>query len=125
MPDGPDPDTQPLQAAGGPATGWVLGGRYRVLHRIGSGGMAEVFRAHDELLDRDVAVKVFRTLLDDPDSTRNGAARRELELQTLARLNHPHLITLYDGSVAGDGPAYLVLELVAGPDLASRLADGP
>jgi hypothetical protein len=102
----------------------VLGGRYRVLERVGLGGMAEVFRAHDELLDRDVAVKVFRTLLNDPDGNTNGPARRELELQALARLNHPNLITLYDGSVAGDGPAYLVLEFVDGPDLATKLSEG-
>src|SRR4051812_5449081 len=105
--------------------GWLLGGRYRVLERVGRGGMAEVFRAHDELLDRDVAVKVFRTLLDDPDGATNGPARRELELQVMAGLNHPNLITLYDGSVTGDGPPYLVLEYVDGADLASRLTDGP
>jgi serine/threonine protein kinase len=124
VPDGFEPDTQPMPAQQ-PATGWVLGGRYRVEQRVGSGGMAEVFRAHDELLDRDVAVKVFRSLLDDPDGSTNGEARRELELQALAQLNHPNLITLYDGYVGGDGPAYLVLEFVDGPDLSSRLADGP
>jgi serine/threonine protein kinase len=123
--DGGDADTRPLQpAAGPPADGWVLGGRYRVLDRVGAGGMAEVFRARDELLDRPVAVKVFKTLLDDPDGD-NAAERRELELQAMARLNHPNLVTLYDGSVDGSGPAYLVLEYVDGPDLASRLADGP
>jgi hypothetical protein len=86
--------------------------------------MAEVFRAHDELLDRDVAVKVFKTGMDGDDDT-HGEVRRELELQSLARLSHPHLITLFDGSVVGEGPAYLVLELVHGPDLASRLRGGP
>jgi serine/threonine protein kinase len=126
VPDGLDPDTQPMPVTvGAPAAGWVLGGRYRVVSRVGAGGMAEVFRAHDDLLDRDVAVKAFRTELDDPDGSTNGPARRELELQALAKLNHPNLITLYDGSVAGDGPAYLVLEFVDGPDLASRLKDGP
>ena len=65
MPDVPELDTRPLGATGG--DGWLLAGRYRMLDRVGVGGMAEVFRAHDELLDRDVAVKVFRTLLDDPD----------------------------------------------------------
>jgi hypothetical protein len=123
--DAGDADTRPLHpAAGLPADGWVLGGRYRVLARVGAGGMSEVFRAHDQLLDRDVAVKVFKTLLDDPDAD-NVAERRELELQAMARLNHPNLVTLYDGSVGGDGPAYLVLEFVDGPDLATRLADGP
>src|SRR3954470_9082641 len=115
-----------MQVAGGaPGGGWLLGGRYRVLEWVGAGGMAEVFRAHDELLDRDVAVKVFRTLLDDPDGATNGPARRELQPQGMAGLNHPNLITLYDGSVTGDGPPYLVLEYVDGPDLASRLTDGP
>ena len=53
----------------------MLGGRYRVLDRIGSGGMAEVFRAHDEMLDRDVAIKVFRTGVDESgDTARRGPA---------------------------------------------------
>ena len=104
-------------------TGWLLDGRYRVLSRLGSGGVAEVFRAHDELLDRDVAVKVFRTLAEDPDL--KGEQRRSRELQCLAQLSHPNLITLLDGSLPADGPAYLVLELVPGSDLAARLHDGP
>ena len=104
---------------------WVLGGRYRVLDRLGQGGMAEVFRAHDELLDRDVAVKVFRTAPQAGEGDTQAEVRRELELQSLARLSHPNLITLFDGSVTGDGPGYLVLELVQGADLATRLHDGP
>lgn len=104
-------------------TGWLLDGRYRVVSRLGTGGVAEVFRAHDELLDRDVAVKVFRTMADDPDL--NGDQRRWRELECLARLSHPNLITLFDGSLPADGPAYLVLELVPGSDLAARLHDGP
>src|SRR4051794_13658433 len=126
VPHGDEVDTRPQQAVGGgPADGWVLGGRYRIVDRIGVGGMAEAFRAHDELLDRDVAVKVFRTQMDDPDSSQNAATRRELELQAMARLNHPNLVTLFDGSVAGDGPPYLVLEYVPGPNLATRLRSGP
>jgi serine/threonine protein kinase len=119
-------DSEPAAGNQPGGSGWVLGGRYRVLSRIGRGGMAEVFRAHDDLLDRDVAVKVFRALDGlDPDSSTNGAVRRDLELRALAQLNHPNLITLYDGSLSGDGPAFLVLELVHGSDLAARLADGP
>jgi serine/threonine protein kinase len=102
-----------------------LSGRYRVLDRLGQGGMADVFRAHDELLDRDVAVKVFRTVPQVGDVDTQAELRRELELQSLAQLSHPNLTTLFDGSVSGDGPGYLVLELVRGADLATRLHDGP
>ena len=116
----PAPDPQP--------DGWLLAERYRVLDRIGSGGMAEVFRARDELLAREVAVKVFRRELDPADSA-GGAQRQEIELQVLAQLSHPNLITLFDGRIAdADGPneqAYLVMELINGPSLAARLADGP
>ena len=108
-----------------PEAPWVLGGRYRVVDRLGQGGMADVFRAHDELLDRDVAVKVFRTPPQVGDVDTQAELRRELELQSLAQLSHPNLTTLFDGSVSGDGPGYLVLELVPGSDLATRLHDGP
>ena len=105
--------------------GWLLGGRYRVIDRIGAGGMAEVFRAHDQLLARDVAVKVFRAHTD-PDEATGGVQRQELELQTLARLSHPNLITLFDGSIGSDGePAFLVMELISGPSLAAQIAQSP
>ena len=100
-----------------------MGGRYRVVKRIGAGGMAEVFRAHDELLARDVAVKVFRTLPVTPDSS-TGIERQQVELHALARLNHPNLITLFDGAINNtDGPAFLVMELINGPSLSARIAD--
>jgi serine/threonine protein kinase len=117
-------DTQPLAVAGRADHGWVVDGRYRVLERLGLGGTADVFRAHDEVLGRDVAVKVFRTaLVDDPDG--HGAQRRELELQSLARLSHPNLVTLFDGDARPGVQPYLALELVPGADLATRLHDGP
>jgi serine/threonine protein kinase len=120
------PPPQPGSAPTSPDTNpvWRLGGRYRVTGRIGAGGMADVFRAHDELLERDVAVKVFRTAYSTPD-TASGVERQRAELHALARLNHPSLITLFDGSVAAeDGPAYLVMELVDGPSLAERISAG-
>ena len=103
---------------------WRVAERYRVLGRIGSGGMADVVRAHDELLDRDVAVKVFRSVPTTPD-TATGVERQQAELRALARLNHPNLTVLYDGSIIGqNGPAYLVMELIEGGSLAEAIADG-
>ena len=118
-------DTQAIPTQPVPTAEWRLAGRYRVIERVGSGGMAEVFRAHDELLGRDVAVKVFRSLVE-ADAKQDGRARQELELQALARLNHPNLITLFDASLSGGtGPGFLVMELVDGPSLGARLAQGP
>ncbi len=118
----PDDDVTAPQQPAAP-DGWVLGDRYRVLGRIGVGGMAEVFRAHDQLLDREVAVKVFRAQAPTP-GTEGGPERQETELRVLARLNHPNLITLFDGTLSGSH-AYLVMELIDGPSLSARLAQGP
>jgi len=116
---------EPAATTSEPASGgWLIAGRYRVCDRLGSGAMADVYRAHDETLDRDVAIKVFRAVMDDGDTA--GTARRELELQALARLSHPNLITLFDGNVSEEqGPAFLALELVDGPTLAALLQQGP
>ena len=97
MPAEPPP-TQGMPTSPEGAGGWRLGDRYLVTGRIGAGGMAEVFRAHDEMLARDVAVKVFRAASTAADTTA-GLERQRAELLALAQLNHPHLITLYDGSV--------------------------
>jgi serine/threonine protein kinase len=86
--------------------------------------MAEVFRATDLLLGRDVAVKVFRSVSGNDDDSTAGADRQERELQALARLSHPNLITLFDASIT-DTPPYLVMELVEGPNLSARIAQGP
>ena len=130
----PGPRTEAISAVGPPdppepaetrPAGWLLGGRYRIHERIGAGGMAEVFRATDELLARDVAVKVFRHHID-PDNSAGGPQRQSVELQALARLSHPNLITLFDGSIGEGGePAFLVMELVHGPSLAARIAEAP
>ena len=108
-----------------PVTGAVLGGRYRLLERIGRGGMADVFAAEDVLLTRRVAVKIFRFDLCTDDELR----RVQAEMQTLAALHHPGLVTVFDaGTVHEAGSAdelaspYLVMELVNGPNLGQRLA---
>ncbi|WP_183098203.1 serine/threonine-protein kinase, partial [Nocardioides pelophilus] len=102
----------------------VLNDRYELHGLIGRGGMAEVYRGFDRLLSREVAVKVMLTALQSDVDRR----RFESETQLLASLNDPHLVTLLDAGVdeAGGSPRpWLVMELVAGPTLASRLAEGP
>ncbi len=94
----------------------VFGGRYRVTGTLGHGGMASVYRAVDEQLGREVAVKVFRTGAVD----HGERARAEAEIHTLAALRSPALVTLYDAALDdADGDSYLVMELVPGSDLAT------
>jgi eukaryotic-like serine/threonine-protein kinase len=98
--------------------GQVLGDRYHVERVLRRGGMAVVFAAFDDRLRREVAVKVQR--VDDP-ATR---PRFDREVRTLAALDHPGLVRVYDAGQVGDD-AFYVMELIAGPSLAERLADGP
>ncbi|WP_413249407.1 serine/threonine-protein kinase [Sinomonas flava] len=104
----------------------LVGGRYRLLEVAGSGAMATVHRARDEVLGRDVAVKTFRSGTADP----RHEERRRGEMEVLARLSHPGLVRLYDvgTDTAEDGTShlsYLVMEFVHGTDLRRRLASGP
>ncbi len=92
-------------------------GPYEILSLLGEGGMGEVYRAHDQRLGRDVAIKI----LSDPclaDAERR--ARFEREARLLAALNHPHVGSIYGVEDQG-GTRALVLELVEGPTLAERL----
>jgi serine/threonine protein kinase/tetratricopeptide (TPR) repeat protein len=94
---------------------------YRVLEKIGSGGMGLVYRAHDETLDRDVALKVLPTgMLSDEHARR----RFRREALSLAKLNHPHIGGVYEFGSEG-GVDFLVMELVSGVTLDARLAGGP
>jgi serine/threonine protein kinase len=108
------PDTPPYSR---------LNDRYQILALIGSGGMASVYRAHDEFLDREVAVKLFNAPLGEIAEV----SSQEHELQVLARLNHHGLVTLIDaGIVAHKDPArsrmYLVMELITGSTLKELIA---
>ncbi len=99
----------------------LLGGRYRIGQLIGRGGMAEVYRATDERLGREVAVKLFRPGVAAVEDLR----RVRSEIRTLAALAHPGLVTLHDAADGDDGtPAYLVLELVRGSDLGALIRTG-
>lgn len=98
---------------------------YRLLEKIGAGGMGVVYRAHDEHLDRDVAVKVLPSAaatVRNFDSKARRALRREA--LTLSRLNHPNIAQVYDFDKEGDTD-FIVMELVPGESLAQKLADGP
>ncbi|NYH54610.1 hypothetical protein HNR06_004199 [Nocardiopsis arvandica] len=106
----------------------VLGGRYRLLSQLGRGGMGEVWRAVDELLDRSVAVKLIRA---GRAGSEEVAARFRREARLTARLaGHPNVVILhdfgYDGAHGGSGPVYAVMELVAGRSLTAVLREsGP
>jgi eukaryotic-like serine/threonine-protein kinase len=95
--------------------GATLGGRYRLVELLGQGGMARIFRAHDNQLDRDVAVKILRPEYGrDPDF----GSRFRHEAQAAASLNHPNIVSVYDYGQDAAGP-FIVMELVDGEDLAS------
>lgn len=96
-------------------------GAYEVGEKVGAGGMGEVFRATDTSLKRDVAIKVL------PESFANDAgrlARFRREAEVLASLNHPNIAQIY-GLENADGETVIVMELVEGPTLADRIAEGP
>jgi len=106
----------PIGAASPPGAGSTVG-RYRLLHLVGRGGMGEVYAAHDPKLDRKVAIKILRadTYADDVES-----ARLLREAQSVARLSHPNLVTVYDVGTAS-GRLFLAMELIEGETLASWL----
>ncbi|MBF4618897.1 serine/threonine protein kinase [Clavibacter sp. VKM Ac-2873] len=107
-----------------PLAGTLLAGRYRISGLLGRGGMATVYRASDETLGREVAVKVFATDSADPAEVE----RQEGEVRMLAGLSHPGLVTLFDvgDDLVGDRAlAFIVMEIVDGTTLAERMAQGP
>jgi Tol biopolymer transport system component len=93
-----------------PVPGTKLG-PYEIVSRLGVGGMGEVWRARDSRLNREVAIKVTKQQFTD---------RSEREAHAIAALNHPNICTIHDL-----GPNYLVMELIEGPTLAERIAQGP
>lgn len=95
-------------------------GRYEIIELIGRGGMASVFRAHDPLLDRDVAIKVLASIFP-PDPT--FAERFSIEARTVANLRHPNIVQVYDFG-EDDGFTFIVSELVEGGTL-QEYANGP
>ena len=93
--------------------GAILGGRYRLVELLGQGGMARIYRGHDNQLDRDVAIKLLRPEYGrDPDFS----SRFRQEAQNAASLNHPNIVGVHDYGQDDAGP-FIVMELVDGEDL--------
>lgn len=107
-----------------PKLGDRLGDRYRLLELIGRGGMGSVYQARDEVLWRDVAIKLFDASINVRD-----VQRQEDEINTLASLNHHGLVTLLDAAIdrtdAEQPRIYFAMELVEGMDLERRLDGDP
>jgi len=96
-------------------------GHYRILEKLGTGGMGEVYRARDEQLDRDVALKI---LLSSDAADPAARARLLHEARIASQLNHPHICIVYEVGEA-EGQAYISMELVEGRPLDSLVAGAP
>ncbi|WCN84267.1 serine/threonine-protein kinase [Micromonospora sp. LH3U1] len=104
----------------------TLDGRYQLEQRIGVGGMSEVWRAHDQVLDRPVAVKL---ILPGPDGQDGPVDRIRAEARSAARLVHPNVASVHDFGTSSTWPGrpvpYIVMELAEGETLAAHLRAGP
>src|ERR1700691_6703724 len=95
----------------------VLSGRYELSHLVARGGMAEVYRAHDRLLDRPVALKV---LFPELSIDRTFVERFRREAQAAANLSHPHIVPVFDWG-EDNGTYFIVMEFIDGRPLSSIL----
>ena len=93
-------------------------GRYRIIHRLGQGGFGRVYLAHDDDLDRPVAIKV-----PNPERITHSADLEAflIEARILAKLDHPHIVPVFDVGRTEDGLCFVVSKLVEGSDLAVRM----
>src|SRR5437773_5641443 len=108
-----------LMSSPSPSIGQILG-HYRILEQIGAGGMGVVYRAHDERLDRDVAIKVL-----PPGAIADEAARKRFrkEALTLSKLSHPNIAMVFDFDTQ-DGMDFLVTEYIRGTTMDASLGPG-
>lgn len=99
--------------------GRVISGRYSIARKIGVGGMATVYEAHDSVLDRDVAIKMMH-----PQFTQSEAfvARFEQEAKSAAKLSNPNVVSVYDWGIDGD-VYYIVMELLEGENLKTAIKE--
>ena len=89
----------------------IIDNRYAISGLLGGGGMGKVFRARDEVLDRDVALKVLREQYARDEAF---VWRFEREAKAAASLNYPHIVQVYDRGTAADGTYYIAMEYVPG-----------
>ncbi len=99
--------------------GALLNDRYQLLERLGTGGMADVYRARDVVLDRNVAIKVLRKDYSDNEEFQS---QFRLEARSAANLSHPNIVTVHDFGFA-DGLLYIVMEHIPGKDLKQLIRD--
>jgi tetratricopeptide (TPR) repeat protein len=97
-------------------------GRYRIVERIGRGGMGTVYRAHDAALDRNVALKLLPPHLSDDPASRE---RFLIEARAVAALDHPNICTIHEVGETEDGRLFLAMARYEGETLKERLAPGP
>ena len=93
-------------------------GRYRIIHRLGQGGFGRVYLAHDDQLDRPVAIKVPHP---ERIARPEDAEAYLTEARTVARLDHPHIVPVFDVGRTEDGPCFVVSKFIEGSDLAARI----
>ncbi|WP_405660032.1 serine/threonine-protein kinase [Streptomyces sp. RK9] len=118
------PDARATEATRAePGSGRLIGGRYRLLSKLGHGGMGTVWRAKDETVDREVAVKEPRVPDHLPERERaNAFERMRREARAAARLDHPAVVNVHD-VVVEDGQPWIVMEFVRGRSLGAALRD--
>ena len=96
----------------------LVDNRYRLSERLGSGGMAEVYLAHDDVLDRDVALKVLSNRYSDDEEF---VERFRREAQSAAALSHPNIVSIFDRGESEDGTYYIAMEYLSGGTLKDRI----
>jgi eukaryotic-like serine/threonine-protein kinase len=96
----------------------LVDNRYRLVQPLGSGGMADVFLAHDNILDRDVALKVMSTRYAEDEEF---VERFKREAQSAAALSHPNIVSIFDRGASEDGTYYIAMEYLPGGTLKDRI----
>lgn len=115
-------DGSDLRAVLDPLIGKTVGGRYRLISRLGSGGMSSVYLARHVMIDRLMAIKTLRRDLAQDPVQRDRFIR---EARAVNRINHENIVEIVDFGETEDGLVYLVMEYVPGDSLLEIMADGP